>query len=100
MISGTFKPGVQSLKPGDRVRETSSVTGFIADYIVLSANIINRPQGERSQCDTVYKLYTTYTNQISKRWGSNQKPGCILHISESGDLFEGKSVQWTRIYQI
>jgi len=96
MISGTFKPGVQSLKPGDRVREASSVTGFIADYIVLSANIINRLH----QCDTVYKLYTTYTNQISKRWGSNQKPGCILHISESGDLFEGKSVQWTRIYQI
>ena len=95
MISGTFKPGVSSLKPGDRVRETLTATGFVADYIVLTANC---PYDD----DTIYKLYTTYANQPNSRWASNQMPGSTVFISESGDLlggdlFEGKSVQWSRI---
>lgn len=93
MISGTFKSGVQSLKPGDRVRETSTATGFIADYIVLMATC---PYDD----DTVYKLYTTYTNHGSRRGGCDQMPGSTVFISENGDLFENKSVQWARIYQI
>ena len=89
-ISKTFKPGVSSLKPGDRVRETSSVTDFIADYIVLSAKCPNNHS-------TYYKLYTTYTNQASSQWDYDQRPGHILIITEPGDLFEGKSIQWSRI---
>jgi len=90
MISGAFKSGVQSLKPGDRVRETSTATGFIADYIVLIATC---PGGN----DTFYKLYNTYTNRGSRRGGCNQMPGSTVFISESADLFENKSVRWTKI---
>jgi len=90
MISGTYKAGVQTLKPGDLLREHSSVTGFIGDYVVLSAKIFP------VSGNTVYTLYTIHANEYPTGWLSSftVKPGETMTITED-ELFEGKSVQWS-----
>ena len=88
MISGTFKAGVQTLKPGDLVRETSSLTGFVGDYVVLNAKIFPVTG------NTVYKLITVYAKTGVRLTKSVVKPGQTTFITED-ELFEGKSVQWS-----
>ena len=88
MISGTYKAGVQTLKPGDLVREFSAVTGFIGDYVVLNAKIFPMTG------NTVYTLYTIHANEYPTTCHFTVKPGDTLTISED-ELYEGKSVQWS-----
>ena len=68
MISGTFKAGVQTLKPGDLLREHSMATGFIGDYVVLNAKIFP------ATGNTVYKLYILHASAYprSRRIGISQ----------------------------
>jgi hypothetical protein len=87
MISGTFKAGVQTLKPGDLVRERSLATGFVGDYVVLNAKIFP------TTGNTVYNLYTIYGNEYPTNCHFTVKPGETLTITED-ELYEGKSVQW------
>ena len=88
MISGTYKAGVQTLKPGDLVRERSMATGFIGDYVVLNAKIFP------TTGNTVYTLYIL---------GTQDYPGCVRNGNKVGEnccitedeLYEGKSIQWS-----
>ena len=88
MISGIFKAGVQTLKPGDLVRERSLATGFIGDYVVLNAKIFP------TTGNTVYTLYTIRANEYPTTTHFTIKPGETLTITED-ELFEGKSIQWS-----
>jgi len=87
-ISGDFIPGVQTLKPGDLVREHSRATGFIGDYVVLNAKIFP------TTGNTVYTLYTIHANEYPTTCHFTVKPGDTLTITED-ELYEGKSVQWS-----
>jgi len=85
-ISGAFKAGVQTLKPGDIVREESTALGLVGDYVVLNAKFFP------TTGNTVYKLYIMRTTPRAVGFGIN--PGDTTCITED-DLFEGKSVQWS-----
>ena len=88
MISGTYKAGVQTLKPGDLVREHSRATGFIGDYVVLNAKIFP------VSGNTVYTLYILGTREYprDKRYGNKVGENCCITEDE---LFEGKSIVWS-----
>ena len=88
MISGTYKAGVQTLKPGDLVRERSLATGFIGDYVVLNAKIFP------TTGNTVYTLYILGTQEYprDKRYGNKVGENCCITEDE---LYEGKSIQWS-----
>ena len=88
MISGTFKAGVQTLKPGDLVRERSLATGFVGDYVVLNAKIFPMTG------NTVYTLYTIHANEYPTTCHFTIKPGDTWTISED-ELYEGKSIVWS-----
>ena len=89
MISGTFKAGVQTLKPGDLLREHSMATGFIGDYVVLNAKIFP------TTGNTVYKLYIIGAAAYPHAHAScGLKPGETCSITED-ELYEGKSIVWS-----
>lgn len=88
MISGTFKAGVQTLKPGDLLREHSRATGFIGDYVVLNAKIFPVTG------NTVYKLYILHASEYPRTRRIANKPGETITITED-ELFEGKSIVWS-----
>ena len=88
MISGTFKAGVQTLKPGDLLREHSMATGFIADYVVLNAKIFPVTG------NTLYNLYIIHASYYPRTRRCGDKVGDTITISED-ELYEGKSIQWS-----
>ena len=88
MISGTFIPGVQTLKPGDLVREHSRATGFIGDYVVLNAKIFP------VSGNTVYTLHILGYREYPRntRYGNKVGENCCITEDE---LYEGKSIVWS-----
>ena len=88
MISGIYKAGVQTLKPGDLVREQSRATGFIGDYVVLNAKIFPVTG------NTVYTLYIVGYRAYPRNTRYGNKVGEKCCITED-ELYEGKSIVWS-----
>ena len=91
MISGTFKAGVQTLKPGDLVRERSLATGFVGDYVVLNAKIFPMTG------NTVYTLYTIGTHPLNTPIpGISEIVGTTLTLSR-GQMINDFTETWSKL---